>query len=206
MINRIASVTLCLSLLGLSGLAKATPFTAGNILISEGAFSDSTRKIFEYTRTGTLVQSILIPRLAGQDSFDSSRGMVVDSLGNLHVFNGVGTIGMSNYNPVTSIWTSTMVPEDSIINNGSYGKIASFGNFVFMPKHGTSQILRYNTTNGTRTAFATGDDPIDFAMGSDGLLYSLEGSGIPSGDSLRAYNPTTMALSITSFSAEKLSA
>lgn len=179
----------------LVGSAHAAGFAPGNILVSESVFSTGPQKVSEYTRTGTLVRSITIPTLSGQDIFDNPRGMVVDKYGNLHVFNGSETIGISNYNPVTNTWTSTMMPDISIIPNATFGKIATFGDFVYLPKHGSSGIVRYNVVTNTSTTFGgLADDPIDFSIGADGLLYALEGSGDPSGDSIQILDPTTMAV------------
>jgi hypothetical protein len=127
--------------------------------------------------------------------------MFIDHRGRLNVYNGTFDAHLSTLNPATGLWSTISVPELSIINNGTFGKITAFGDYVFVPDHdsgdGPAQgIVRINVQNGTWIRFAIPSNPndasIDLNIGPDGLLYSLGGAGSPSGRFIEVYDPLTL--------------
>ena len=132
--------------------------------------------------------------------------MAIDSSGNLDVFYGTTNIRVSTYHPSTNVWTSAAIPDAYIYNNQTFGKIVTAGNFLFLPKNGNGESVRYDLTTGTSIVFGASinEDAIDYSIGPDGQLYVLSGAGVPSGDQVRVYNPSTLSLvrtiSLNSFS------
>lgn len=190
--------------LGCVLFASATisaPFTEGNILVTSGF--NTPHRVYEYTRLGSLVQTINVPTLSGQTSSDYNRDSLVDPHGRLHVFNGTFNPYISTFDPYANTWTHRTISGFSIGNSGDTGKLASFGNFVFATDGlAINGIIRLDITTGVLQRFApqsSNDAPIDLTIGRDGLLYALNGEGSPSGRFCEVFDPTTMGL-VRSFS------
>ncbi len=173
--------------------AFAVPFTFGSFLVSNG----HSREVFEYTREGALVQTISVPYGPGQDSSDFNRDMVLDSRGNLQVFNGTFHPTISTFDPYQETWTHHEIPGLSTIGAISYGKLAVFSDYIFATDHATGTdedggIFRLNIIDGTWVRFALkdpNDEATDLTMGGDGLLYSLN-----HGRYTESFNPVTLDL------------
>jgi WD40 repeat protein len=177
--------------------ADAAVFTPGNILVTNG--SDNSHRVYEYTRTGQLVQTINVPTVSGQGSTEYNRDVLVDSHGRLQVFNGTFTPYISTFDPSTSVWQHRTTTGFAIVNNVTYGKLATYDRYVFATSGsvGAPKIFRLDTDTGAFTPFATqnsNDGPIDLTMGHNGLLYALNGEGSPSGRFIQVFDPQTLAL------------
>jgi hypothetical protein len=167
-----------------------------------GIFVDgSGSTIREYTPAGALVRSIQVPFGGGDAS--EARGVTVDAAGRIHVFNGTFQPYLSTLDPATGTWTHRTHPGWNLdINNGSYGGIASLGNYVFAPDMGptgtsnsTEGIIRFNIADNTSQRFAQGGfEFINVSMGQDGILYALGTGGATEGVRVRGYDPDTLAL------------
>ena len=195
-----SSSVVSLLLLSLSKLAAASPFTAGNILVTEGSQADHPRRILEYSRTGTLVQTLTVPSIPGQTIDDTLFGTVVDNSGNLHVVNGLSTCGISNYNATTGIWSTVNIPGMVVTGYMSGGGLALSGNSLFFSKNSgvANSLVKYDIPTGTYTSFGVSDEqPLDISIGPGGFIYALEGVGSPSGRSINVYDPSSLALSRT---------
>jgi hypothetical protein len=193
---------LILGSLAFASKVFASPFTPGDLLVSN-APADGPQTVSEYTPAGSLIQTISVPRLPGQDStFDTIKGLTVDQNGNLDVYNGEITAGISIYNSKTGKWASASIP--GLSGGSTSGKIVSSGNYAFLTDvgdaDGSAGIVRYNLQDGSWARFGSGDitqpndGPIDLAISPSGLLYSLNGEGSPSGREIQIYDPNTLQL------------
>src|SRR5688572_14999114 len=144
-----------LSLLSIS-LAATSAFafdlTPGNILVTSGP--NEGRHVYEYTPTGTLVQTFTVPVLPVHDITDENRDVVVDSRGHIVVFNGTFNGRFSSVNPSTGVWSTWDQPSFNILANGTYGKVAAWGDFVFATDQelfngDPDGIVRIDVTNGS---------------------------------------------------------
>jgi hypothetical protein len=168
------------------------PLTPGNIVIS----CDNTIK--EYTRAGVLVQSTSVP-YPGSDSTPKARDLVVDRSGNVEVFNGTFDPYLSALNVAQGTWSHLTFTGWSLVNNGSYGGLATSGRYVYAPDMSTSGdgqpqgIVRFDLSGGTTIRFAATIEPFDVNVGLDGLLYAMYPGASPSGTKVRVFDPTTLA-------------
>jgi hypothetical protein len=174
----------------LIGSIRASSLGNGNVLACSNGI------IYEYTPSGQLLQTISVPLQGGTEY---ARDLVVDPSGKLLVYNGTFTPQLSTYDPVTNSWTNQTFPEWSTVNNTSYGGISSNGRYVYVTDDITNGaaacgIVRFDRTAGTAQRFDSGVETIDLNLGLDGLLYALNGTGSPDGQSVSVFNPITMAL------------
>lgn len=167
---------------------------AGNLLVTTaGSYPQQFLK--EYTPSGSLVRTVNVPPPPGLSS-DTARDLVQDAGGKVYVYNGTFTPALATYNPGTSAWTQQQYTGWSTVNNGSYGGVGLYQNYVFAsdmtvggdPVGQSNGIVRFDLTTGTATRFASGIDTIDVNVGLDGLVYSL------AGQTVRVYDPNTLAL------------
>jgi hypothetical protein len=165
----------------LCSTAYSAPLTEGNILTSWG-------RIYEYTTSGTYVQTIDV------SSAEGIRDIIVTPTGNIAVYNGTFQPFLSIYDPLYGTWQHTQFSGWSTINNVSYGGIAAFQNFVYVTDMSTSGsgspagIVRFNTTDNSAERFAENQNFIDLTIGLDGFLYAAAGSNIS------VYDPITFSL------------
>jgi hypothetical protein len=180
-----------------SRAVSAGPFGAGIVLIVTQDYEPGVypSRVIEMTRGGSIVQSIPFPRPGD----DEARDLVVDRHGSLQVFNGTFDPYLSTYDPA-GVWTHHTYAGWSIINNGTYGGIATFGDYVFVTDQRTfgpgdepSGIVRFSLGDYSAARFASGGDYIDLTLGLDGLLYALYPSGSPGGTMVDVFDPPSLA-------------
>jgi hypothetical protein len=172
--------------------------TPGNILVTSGDVLG--KKLYEYTSAGAFVQEFQVPTLPGQNVSDYNRDIVLDRQGRVIVFNGTFAARFSVLTPSTGNWAHFDTPIMSVFGNGTYGKLAAWGDYVFACDHPTNGgestgIVRLNVLDGNSTLFAPqpyNDEAIDLVVGADGLLYSLNGAGSPSGRYIQVFRPDTL--------------
>ena len=187
------SVTLATTTLGLVALnmdtANAASLTPGNILVS------TNNTVTEYTPDGVVVQSFAIPHPSNEDG----RDLVVDSQGNIRVYNGTFDPILTTIDTLAATTSSTTLGGWSTTNNLTYGGITSFQDKVFVTDMrtfgdgGADEAQGIVVFDGADTdRFATDIDPIDLNLGLDGLLYALSPGGSPSGRTVSVYDPSTL--------------
>jgi hypothetical protein len=77
---------------------------AGNLLVSDNSI------LYQYTPSGTLLQSRAVPYPTGVGQTEGTRSVVVDSAGNIQVYDGTFNPYLSTYSPATGIWAQHMAP------------------------------------------------------------------------------------------------
>jgi hypothetical protein len=171
--------------------ARGGVLTPGNVLFTRD------NRILEYIPSGTLVQSINVSYGGGTyPATEYARDVIVTPTGNIAVYNGTFAPFMSMYDPLTNTWKHTTYPGWSTANNGSYGGISAFDNFVYVTDMVTaglgqpSGIVRFNTSNNSAQRFAENYEFIDLTIGLDNLLYGLGSNE----HSVLVYNPVTLDL------------
>ena len=171
-----------------AGTSWAAALQEGNLLIS------TSEQLYEYTPNGTLVQSYPIPYPGTDPSTESARDIVATPSGDVFVFNGTFRPFLSTLSTSTDTWQHQTHEGWSIVNNGSYGGIATLGDFVFVTDMLTdgNGVVRFDLANGTSLRFAENIEPIDLTIGLDGLLYVLHSGGSPGGRFIDVFDPLTM--------------
>lgn len=173
-------------------LAIAQPLTQGNIVVS----NLNTGVLREYTPAGSIVRSWSFPDFSG--GFFDLRGVAVAPSGEVHAYNGTFTPQLSTLVPTTGAISSRAFAGWSTVNNISYGGVGVSGSGVFATDMATFSggeaqgIVRFSTTGGATTRFATAQEYQDLTVGKDGLLYALRASSFD--DNIDVYNPDTLAL------------
>lgn len=180
---------------------QAAPVSTGSLVVS------ASNNIFEYNRSGELIQNFDIVYPGGYTVTEYARDIAVDTNGYLHVYNGTFDPYLSTYRPDTDSWSHTGYSGLDTNNNVSYGGIDVYspasmpeystpfgGSTVFMtdmnaPDQG---IVAFNDMGITR--FAENISPIDLTVGLDGLLYALSPGGSPGGRNVHIYDPETYSL------------
>lgn len=141
------------------------PFTLGNLLVTH------ERVLYEYTLSGTQIQSIPIP--FPLDEFRRSGDVAYDRFGRAHVVNSssAGSF-ISTYDPKTAEWSHTPAPVTfSVLSDGD---LSIFGDYLFQ------RSVRMRVTDFHVEQFDIGmsNGPSETSVGLDGLLYSIN-SGSP---------------------------
>lgn len=178
--------------------APATQFSAGNLLVVDSP----SRTLREYTRGGTLIQTLPIP-LSGTDPPEHPRDLVALDGARVMIYNGTFTPLLSLYDSASGTWTHQSEPGWSTINNSRYGGIAQLGDAVFVtdmntgaPPQTQQGLLRFDRANSTWTRFGALDEFNDVTVGLDGRIYALlPNSG--AGASIRVFNAATLSLERT---------
>ncbi len=185
---------LVIALAAMAVEARAGAFTDGNILVS------TDEVLYEYTPAGVFVQSFAIPFPGGGS--ESARDVALDADGFAYVYNGTFDPYVSKLDPVSGVWSHETAIGFSTVNNGTYGGIAAYGDYVFVTDMDTAGdggadqamgVIRFNQSDGTWVRFGEDHEPIDLNIGRDGLLYTLFPGGSPNGRTVNVYDPLTMA-------------
>lgn len=174
------------------GQATAAPLQSDNVLISTGG------TLYEYTQAGAWVRTVPIPYPGGtRPSTETARDLVVDTNGNVALYNGTFDPHLSRYNVAGGSWTHTTYAGWSTGNNVSYGGLARFANFVFatdMLTYGTGDgpqgLVRFDLLGSAPVRFASTVDFIDVTLGQDGWLYALASNEY----TVHVYDPSNLAL------------
>ena len=187
-----------LLLLIISSTAKSVPIGVGNVLVS------SDERLYEYTTSGTLVQTIAIPYPGGAHPIsESARDIAYNDTGDVYVYNGTFDPFLSTLDTGSNTWDHRTFSGWSTVNNGSYGGIDVTNNYAFVTDMRTfgdggadeaRGVVRFDLTNSSATRFATSLEPIDLTVGLNGLLYVLYPGGSPEGRFIDVFDPVTMSL------------
>lgn len=104
-------------------------FTPGNILVSSAPF-DQPAMLLEYTPTGELVQSVVVPHPTNSN-IDKARDIVVDRSGKVEIYNGSYNPRLTTFDPVSGSFSHTNFPTWDTSSHVTYGGIAALNEFVF---------------------------------------------------------------------------
>lgn len=177
----------------------AAVVTPGNVLVMDV----NTNTLREYTTAGVPVQAFAVADDAGAGGTEVPRDIAVDTVGNIHVFNGTFNPSLSTIDQVTGVQTDRSGPGTgfSIGNVTNRGTVAAIGSQVFVADQPVGArneqgILRFDAANGfTSSRFATDFIANDLNFGFDGRLYAL-GTEAPAATSspalLNVYDPNTL--------------
>ncbi len=164
------------------------PFYAWGDLLGEGNILVSTRDVlYEYTESGTLVQSYAIPPGPITRATEYARDIVSTSPGEVMIYNGTFDPYLTTLDISADSWSHETYQGWSTVNNGTYGGIAASENYVFVTDMSTygdggvdlaAGVIRFGRLDGTAQRFANNRQPIDLTLGLDGLLYVLDGQYI----------------------------
>jgi len=94
--------------------ANASAIIPGNLLIS------SRNTVYEYTTSGTPVQSFATQYPGGYPVTEYARDIAMRKHDNVHVYDGTFSPFMSTYNTVTGDWSHITTPGFSTINGETF--------------------------------------------------------------------------------------
>ena len=158
----------------------------------------SENSIFEYTAAGELVREIPVP-YGDKDRplTERLRDVTIDQTGHIVAYNGTFDPYLSTYDVSQDSWSHVKYEGWSTANNGTYGGIASFQQYVFATDMDTSGaeplgFIRFNTSDGSIQRFGW-HGFIDLTIGQDGLLYGLYPGGSPAGTKIDVFEPIGMS-------------
>lgn len=168
-------------------IVDAWQFTIANAATPEDVWVSTDDTIAEYTQSGVLVTSAIpIPYGGGSRPVtESARDLIVGTNGIIQIYDGTFDPFLNSYYPITDTWTHQPHTGWSTVNNGSYGGIAQYQNYVFVTDMNTfgdggadaaMGIVRFDTTGGPTVRFANTQEFIDLTIGLDDLLYALRGN------------------------------
>lgn len=164
------------------------PIAHGNLLVAY------QNVIYEYSPAGALVsiRPILGEVPGGGRVTEDLRDLAVGPSGLLHAFVGTMEPLLATGNPGTGTWREDTDPLWAIFNNGSYGGVAAYGDYVYVGDFlGANGILRFDTTDDYAvTPFDFDQYYSDLTMGWDGVLYALRSGEL----TVDRIDPATMAL------------
>ena len=169
----------------------------GSFLVnSDGLILEYARIETEY---GAINTSLVSSKALGNGSTEQLRDFIVAPDGTLHTYNGTFNPTLQSYN-----WQSPYIKDNtqtfsgwSTVNNGSYGGIDYYQNYVFvtdMKTYGSNEdeaqgIIRFSQTEEPAIRFAQSGNFIDLTVGLDNLIYGLESYG-----KISVYDPETLDL------------
>ena len=144
-------------------IAQASSFSANSIIVSSG------QKLFEYSSSGTLQQTISVPR--PDDNFSELvRDITVGAGGDIHVYNGLFDPYLSTYNVYKNNWTHANEGSWDNTGNNAYGGIDFYNDKVFVTD--SAGIPGVRVFDGANTiSFAHNIEAHDLTIGLDGYLY-----------------------------------
>jgi len=180
-------------------LAGAAPLSPGDILVVavDPPLPPFSSMLFEFTRTGAVVQSFDIPD-AG-DLF--ARDAAVDGSGRVEVHEGRSQPVLDMLDPSTGQWSSRTIAGWGGNDNYNYGAVAVAGASVIATDEqnvgesgATSGLVRFPLPTGPGDRPVTNASYIDVAVGLDGLVYALDSQGAVDGVAIDVYDPVSFAL------------
>jgi hypothetical protein len=190
----------------LAGLAMmlGSPDTRANIVIDpDNILVTYFQSIREYTRDGTLVQSIPVPYPdEPRPGTEWLKDVAMLADGRMAVFNGTFSPYMSIFNPASNSWSHSTVEGWRVGNNVGLSGIGAFGTRVFANDQdfvsfiGDEGMVVFDADTGTGNRFEPRFGTRDVNIGADGKLYSI-GARFVSQDSIYVYDPITLELERT---------
>jgi hypothetical protein len=152
-----------------------------------------TNTLYEYTTSGSVVQSIAVPYPGGRPGTENVRGVVNGPGGQAYVFNGTFNPYMSWVDPTSGVWNNTTYAGWNVAGNISYGEIGVYKQYIFAPDMNAASgpqigIVRFDTSTGTATRFASTLEYSALTVGLDGNVYAIGSFNIDE------YDPVTTNL------------
>jgi hypothetical protein len=190
----------------LAGLAMmlGSPDTRANIVIDpDNILVTYFQSIREYTRDGTLVQSIPVPYPdEPRPGTEWLKDVAMLADGRMAVFNGTFSPYMSIFNPASNSWSHSTVEGWRVGNNVGLSGIGAYGTRVFANDQdfvsfiGDEGMVVFDADTGTGNRFEPRFGTRDVNIGADGKLYSI-GARFVSQDSIYVYDPITLEMERT---------
>ena len=178
-------------------------FTPGNILVTHSPIGTRANALLqEYTTQGTLVNTVILPDFSEGKNGDV-RDVVLDSNGNVQIYNGTFTPRLTEYDSVEEVLTNEPFANWNTARNVTFGGLATWGKYVYATDQEVTGddgdvhegIIRFDVETGSSRRYVDDGDFIDLAVGLDGYLYALGPGGSSPGEYIRVYDPETMVLS-----------
>jgi hypothetical protein len=174
---------------------------SGNLLITAEVPGTYHYNLMQYTPQGALVSSLPILQAPGAMENEDARGLSVDPSGNVNVFDGTLTPSLATLNTASQTWSFQTASGWGTSGNITYGNVVAYKGFIFASNmqqfNGQSYgVVRFNSSGDPPVLFAPGASFIQIALGQDGLLYGLEGtgSGPAISQTVQVFNPDSLAL------------
>src|SRR5262245_33067087 len=150
---------------------------AANLLVTT-TIADTEQVLCEYTSSGQLVRTALLPPVGGVH--EPGRDLVYQN-GTVHVYTGTFDPSVCSYTLNGGRRAQRTYPGWSTFNNVSYGGIGILGNYVYVtdmttysePADQAKGVVRFNLATGASARFLETEEPQKLTIGKDGRLYLL---------------------------------
>jgi hypothetical protein len=176
--------------------AQATALNSNDLIVSWAGYPASY--VQEYTPSGTLVQSW---KITATFSTEYARGVAVDNLGNIIIYNGTFSPSLSILNPSTGSMTNYSSPGWNNSNTTIQGSVAVSGGFAYAQDQqisgdsaNQSGIVRFKLSDGTSQRFLAGTIVSSLSLGLNNKLYAVWPDTSPGDNELTIVDATTMAV------------
>ena len=169
----------------------------GNIIVTVNERIDSAWHpvVHDYTVSGVRVQTFDVP--LASDVTQRARDLVFGPGDAFYLYNGTFSPTLERFDFGSSTWTSSTFAGWSTVNNGTYGGLASSGQYVFASDMETASpgvpqgIVRFDTSGGATVRFAQTIEPGYISIGADGI-YAIDRSSSPQ-SAVHKFDPNTFA-------------
>lgn len=182
----------------------ASPINAQSILVSH-ITENGRGEIIEFSRTGNVLQSFMVPTGTGGVLNSDIRALQMDQTGNVQIFNGTFTPYLTTMTPQAATGAGTFnshtIAGWSVIGNTSYGSVAidSARNAIYVNDMATASpggatgIVRFDSNTFVATRPQIGEYT-KVILGQDGLLYGAYPATHPGNNVLDVFDPNSFTL------------
>jgi hypothetical protein len=184
--------------------AQAAPIDSHSILVSH-ITGNGRGEIIEFSRTGTVLQSFLVPSGTGNAINTDLRALEMDKYGRLQIFNGTFSPYLTTLTPQSAPGAATFqhhtIAGWSVVGNTSYGAVAIDGarNQIYVNDMATASpggatgIIRFDSNTYSATRVKSGEYT-KVTFGLDGLLYASYPATMSGNNKLDVIDPTSYSV------------
>jgi hypothetical protein len=185
-------------------VAQAAPIDSQSILVSHRT-ETGRGEIIEFSRTGTVLQSFLVPTGTGSALNGDLRDLEMDKYGRLQLFNGTFSPYLTTLTPQSAPGAATFVHRTiagwSVVNNTAYGSVAIdnardqiyVNDMATASPGGATGIIRFSSNPDSATRVKSGEY-VNATFGLDGLLYASFPATMPGNNKLDVIDPTSYSV------------
>jgi hypothetical protein len=184
--------------------SHAAPIDSQSILVSH-ITGNGRGEIIEFSRTGTVLQSFLVPTGTGSVVNGDLRALEMDKYGRLQIFNGTFSPYLTTLTPQVAPGVATFehhtIAGWSVVGNTSYGAVAIdaargkiyVNDMSTASPGGPTGIIGFDSNTYSATRVKSGEYT-KVALGLDGLLYASFPATMPGNNKLDVIDPTNYSV------------
>jgi len=184
--------------------SQAAPIDSQDILVSH-ITGNGRGEIIEFSRTGAVKQSFLVPSGTGSATNVDLRDLEMDKYGRLQIFSGTFSPHLTTLTPRSAPGAATFehhtIAGWSVVGNTAYGAVAidAARNQIYVNDMATASpggatgIIRFDSNSYSATRVKSGEYT-KVALGLDGLLYASFPATMSGNNKLDVIDPTSYSV------------